>query len=223
MYSPIAILAMTGVRSFMLIGDSRNGSQGSGNYDNAVDMSGYNGELPRVIGRRGGFINCGVSSTSLAQLINNPANYTNRVSLIKYTTAVVLGLGINDLNSFGRTAAQLVADIATFAALFPNPLYCTTLPPVSTSVDSWATVVNQTTAASNANRVTYNNLLRTGNVAGVHGYIEIADAVESSRDSGKWNAVTGGTAPSAYTADGLHELTAAGVAIQNSKQTFWPT
>jgi hypothetical protein len=80
----------------------------------------------------------------------------------------------------------------------------------------WATTDNQTTDATSATaRLAYNAALRTGqHTARIAGFVEIADAVESARDSGLWK-VTG--ADRAYTYDGLHESSGGFQAIEDSR------
>jgi hypothetical protein len=104
--------------------------------------------------------------------------------------------------------------------------YTATIPPPTSSTDNWATVANQTLNPNNTIRVNYNNWMRDGfpiaystllaaavgstgaNIIRIgnprhpiSGYFEIADTVESGRDSGKW--ISNGTA-FYYTGDGLH-------------------
>jgi lysophospholipase L1-like esterase len=104
----------------------------------------------------------------------------------------------------------------------------TTITPVTTSTDSWATTANQTVVASNPVRILLNNWIRAGApidptskaavavgtsgalLAGqsghpLYGYFEIADLVETARDSGIWKA--------AYTADGTHPTPTAHAAM----------
>lgn len=65
-----------------------------------------------------------------------------------------------------------------------------------------STTVNQTAdAASNANRITVNDWLRTTNISNLGGIIEMADQLESYRNSGLW-PVNGQA--NYFTSDGLH-------------------
>ena len=109
----------------------------------------------------------------------------------------------------GRTAVLAYADLLTIWALLqPLSVFSCTVNPASTSTDSFATTANQTTVASNAQRVALNNLLRTSGMSS--GVFDLADVVESARDSGLWKAP-------GYTADGLHESQLASLAIANSR------
>lgn len=103
----------------------------------------------------------------------------------------------------------------------------TTLVPRTTSSDSWATVANQTPLATESVRTGYNDWLRDGApvdedtlvpvATGTSGalragddghplvaYIEVADTVESARNSGKWKALGTSGRDASYTADGVH-------------------
>lgn len=191
MYVPMAILAMSSVPSPYLAGDSRVVGQGD-----TFTSARYNdvGELARSLGPQMPYINAGCPTEPPHLALTGS---TRRVSLAKrFCTHVVSNYGINGVNAYARTGAQVLADLVSYWALFsPLPVFQTTLAPVSTSTDSWATTVNQTTAATNAERVNLNNALRIS--VGCAGIIELADAVESARDSGLWKAP-------AFTADGLH-------------------
>jgi hypothetical protein len=132
------------------------------------------------------------------------ANRTQEITLANnYCSDLISEYGINDIDG-SRTGAQVMADIQNVRNQFPTkPFFQTTLPPATNSTDSWATVANQTynTASTNTQRINFNNLVR-GVFSGLSGYFEVADLVESGRDSGYWQA--NGTAQS-YTQDGLHE------------------
>lgn len=136
-------------------------------------------------------------------------------------TTVVCEYGRNDLED-GRTTAQLQANLITIwtaRASTGQRVLQTTITPRTTSTDSWATVSNQTVAnvTYESRRVQLNDWLRAGApmVSGVaaapgtsgallagqanhplHTYWEIADEVETARNSGIWRA--------GYTDDGLH-------------------
>lgn len=130
-----------------------------------------------------------------------------------YANNALICYGINDLSA-GRTPAQLQADLLSIATR--NLRYgikrnfLVTVTPVTTSATGlWSTLVDQTLASWNLARVTHNGWVRDGcplnsqtlvavaaGTAGalragsaghpITGYVELADQVESSRDSGKW-------------------------------------
>jgi hypothetical protein len=125
---------------------------------------------------------------------------------------VVIELGINDIGTTPATTEASLVKIAN--QLLGNgcvqAVYLATMPPYATSTDGFATTTNQTTNANNANRVTLNDWDRTV-PAPFTGYLETADPVESSRDSGLWKVTgtgcnSGNTAQvNVYSCDGLHE------------------
>lgn len=125
-------------------------------------------------------------------------------------------------------AAQL--DIWSDFASRRLRVFQSTITPVTTSSDGWITLANQTVLSMNTNRVLLNNWFRAGSpihpttkvavavgtpgalLAGTAGHplaacpaapfgcIEVADQVESARDSGKWRAPTVLVADAAITA-----------------------
>lgn len=153
----------------------------------------------------------------------------------------VLGYGTNDLSG-GRTPAQLQADMLTIA--FRNFRYgikknfAVTIVPNTTSTNGWKDTAGQTAAGWNGNRVTHNNWIRdglpidSGTLAPVAagtggalragspghpfaGYFELADTVESARDSGLWKAARRVVTTGAITS-GAATLTGTGAAFVNS-------
>lgn len=141
------------------------------------------------------------------------------------STTTIVEYGRNDLGD-GRTVAQLQANLLTIwnqQASGGRRVIQTTITPHTNSTDSWATVGNQTpvNATVESRRVQFNDWLRAGApivsgaavapgtsgalLAGqaghpLYAYWEIADQVETARNSGIWRA------PS-YTTDGLHPTT----------------
>jgi hypothetical protein len=203
-YGPVAILGQTTVPSFFLIGDSK----GQGISDTPVAVGGTSavGELARSFGDGFPHINAGISSSAAYSMVV-AGQRVNRSALGLYCSHVLCQFGINDLSA-SYSAATVLADIQTIRNLYPNrPFFQATVAPKTTSTDSWATVVNQTPFAQEAERVALNALIRSG-VAGHSGFLEIADAVESARDSGKWAV--------GYTSDGIHENTTGYVAVHTS-------
>ena len=143
-----------------------------------------------------------------AKIQNDLANGTIRRQISAYCTDALIAYGINDATTAGRTAAQIMADHKSLAAALALPTWLQTLAPKTASTDSWATTASQTTdATANPIRVALNLLIRrTPDWAA--GYFELADVVESARDSGLWKP--------GYTADGLHENQTAAAAIAAS-------
>lgn len=200
-FFPAAIIGQTTRPTLFLAGDSR--VQGT---QSAADSYGDVGQFARSVGPSLAYINAGISGETGANAL---IHYTNRLALSAYTSHILVNYGINDITG-GASAATLAGTINSFIALFPvtKEVWPATLPPVSTSTDSWATTGNQTTEAHNAARVTYNTSLRTGGtIVGSRGYVEIANSVESALNSGLWAAP-------GYTPDGTHETQLGTLKIQ---------
>lgn len=205
LYGPIAILGLTTKPSVLIIGDSRSAGQDESAAGGSAGTTEV-GQITRSLFPSIGFINCS-NPGERAQLV--AATNTLRCGLSQFVTHVICQLGVNDVGN-SRTAAQALTDIQTIrAACQGRKFYQATILPVSSSTNSWATVAAQTTASYNAQRVTLNNLIRA-NPTGFSGYLETADPVESSRDSGLWKAP-------AYTVDGVHGSTAGYQLIQNAR------
>lgn len=203
---PSAIIAQTVNPSVALIGDSRV----SGLNDIFSDNSGDKGELARGIGPNLGYIQMGIPSDQALKFV---ASHNLRVALGNFCSHIVVNYGINDLSTGGRSDAQIQGDLNTIRGYFPTKkVFLATMPPSTTSSDSWATVANQAVKAFEANRVLNNNWRRT-TPAGYAGYFEVANVVETGNNSGFWKV--DGTA-SKYTADGVHESNFAYVAEKNA-------
>ena len=206
-YYPSAIIGMTLKPAIGLYGDSR-----MDGYRDVCGATGDVGEIARSIGPTFAYINVGCPGDTVTGF--NASN-TNRLHLAQYCSHFVTEYGINDLRTGGVTAAALEASWRTQWAALGNgskPIFASTITPASTSTDSFATVANQSTHSSNTQRIAANAYLR-GKPSPLSGYFEVTDVVESSRDSGKWQA--DGTA-SKYTVDGLHGSNFAYLAIQSA-------
>lgn len=129
-------------------------------------------------------------------------------------THALVALGTNDLVS--RTVAQMQADLSTIyralAAEGVKPIGVT-IPPRTSSTDSWATVEGQTPyavpgdpyiAGPTSKRAQVNTWVRAGAGGLLAGHFEFADVVETARESGIWKA--------AYSTDGIHPSSAAHIA-----------
>lgn len=216
-YRPVAILAPTQRPTIALTGDSRV----LGLNDVVSDIYCARGIFERTVGKQFGYIRMGASGEQLQTILlsNGATNYSRRKALIDaYCTHIMSDYGINDLNSGGRSAAQVTTDLQTAVTLFGKPWIHCTLSPIATSSDSFATTAGQTTNATvNPKRITFNASVRNGD-GGISGYVEIADVVESARDSGKWKA--DGTTANLYTSDGVHESQYACLQIEAAASNF---
>lgn len=202
-YGPCAIIGMTSRSSIFLSGDSR--VLGVSESNVSQDPTGAKGEFERSIAKEFAFINASAGGDRIAVAV---AGYTLRLALAQYCTHVLINYGINDLNN-GRSTAQIMADLVTLAGMFGSkPVRCSTVAPYTTSTDGWTTTANQTVSGIEANRVALNKSIRRV-PAPFAGIVEIADAVESGRDSGLWKAN--------FTPDGLHENSAATLAIEQER------
>lgn len=206
-YAPTAIVAQTTSPSVFIFGDSRPFGLND-SYDSITPTS--VGEVARAVGQNFAYINAGVASATMNGWLSNN---TQQLLLAQYCSHVICEYGINDIVNNARTAAQVLSDRQSAAALFTGKkFFHTTLPPETTSSDSWATLANQTVAATNGVRVTFNDNVRLG-VPWAAGFFDITSIAESSLDSGKW--IVNGTANFA-TRDGIHETPAMNNLIASS-------
>jgi len=194
---PTAIVGHTSMPSIGGIGDSRY----AGEKDTIFDITGAQGSLERSFGLNYPTLNFGAPGEP-AQAFTL-ANAPERIKLLKYTTHILCGLGINDINGGDSSTniqgyLSLIYKIPEFG---PREIIQNTLSPISSSTDGWTTTINQTTHANNADRVVVNDWIRASN----RRHFDFADATESSRNSGLWT-------PN-YTPDGLHESTAGNMSI----------
>lgn len=160
------------------------------------DSDGNTGWLSRAISNKLGYTK--LARDSDAAGFYTLANQIKRLSAIAGNcTHAYIALGTNDLlQSLSDPRVPLAALGASLLAQGIIPILCT-VPPISSSTDSWATVANQTAGANEATRISINTYIRTDPFG--YGYVDVADIMESSHNSGKWS-VSGG----AWTADGIH-------------------
>lgn len=209
-FPPVAIISDTTAPSVFLIGDSI--SQGTN--DTADEGGGVRGIVARSIAPFNAFI-CGAQSGEQASTIAVRSRFERRLALSAFCTHVVSNYGRNDVAN-SRSQAQITADLQTIFGYFgTKPVFQTTLTPTSTSSDSWATTVNQTTDATNTVRIAVNSDIR-GGLTGMSGVFDVADVLESARDSGLWRADLGAT-----TADGIHP-NALGYRLMRNSQVIRP-
>lgn len=207
-YRPVAILGATTRPTIAITGDSRP----LGLADTASGLYLGRGIFERAVAKRFGYIRMAASGEQLQTILVNggATNYARRKELIDaYCTHILSDYGINDLNSGGRSAAQLTADLQTAVTLFGKPWIHATLSPVATSSNSFIDSAGQTTNATvNPKRLTFNASVRNGD-GGISGFIEWANHVESAPDSGKWKS--DGSTTFLWTTDGTHETQYANV------------
>lgn len=159
-----------------------------------------------------------------------PATGFRRMAVARGYNVAFEYLGTNDLNG-GRSLALLQADkLALWSQLSAGgtiPVFTGTVTPWTDSGNAWADLAGQTVKALEANRVALNDWVRAGApidpvtknavaigtagalVAGtnghpLYGYFDVADAVEPTRNAGKWKADP--TSGQRITDDGVHPL-----------------
>ncbi len=207
---PIAIVAYTKRPSLFLSGDSHFYGYGDFVGGTHAENSLGCGWSERNILNKFGVINAGAPGETIHTATGR---YAKRLAVSRYCSHVLVGYGINDFNTLGRTAAQIAGDRATLAAMFTGQgqtVIGATLLYVTTSTDNWATLANQTVSANEAQRVAFNGLVRA-TIAGESVYID-PDFVLDPDANGKWPA--NGTAVY-YTADGVHGSPAAIALLAN--------
>lgn len=209
----------------------------AGYYTPNPDVYAGGGWIMRALSSQAGVINGGVASDQMTYF-DAQLGHFRRASFAKYAKFALIEDGVNDIHTAGRTAVQLQTDILTCAnrhlthGIVKNII--PTITPVTSSTDGWATLANQTLAGANSVRVAHNTWVRGGapidpstfapvavGTSGaltygqpghpLCGFVDVAAAVESSLNSGKWavpnRIVTDGTITSA--AFGLGSATAA--------------
>jgi lysophospholipase L1-like esterase len=218
-FGPVAVLGSGGSENLPIVG-LLGDSIGTGTGDTLEDWGAFSRKLSADLVPLVKISAAGETAQNVAQ-----ASQFRRKVLIPGCTDIICQLGVNDFRT-NRTTENVQADtISVWRASGAGgaKVWQTTVTPTNTtSTDSWATVGNQTIQVPqrNTERVDYNNWVRDGaplnpstfaaqaigattntvraGEAGhpLAGYIEIADAIESARDSGLFKA--------ASTGDGLH-------------------
>lgn len=217
---PIGIISRTTHGAVLGIGDSI--CQGSGDEHDESDSFGLIG---RAVSDTHAYINAGVGGDTLGRIL---ASYDKRLSLARWVKNIIFEHGVNGVGNtdLATTKTQMIA-LWMLGAQYKRRdarLFQTTITPSTKSSDSFATVENQTLTAGfeSGRREILNDWLRDGapmldgapvatglsgaSRAGdgshpLHAVFDVAGAVESSRNSGKWKV--NGT-PNWLTSDGLH-------------------
>jgi hypothetical protein len=182
----------------------------------APQLSG-NGFLARAFHGKVGHLNSAVPGSGVQQFITDSGHF-RRLTFARSCSTMVMQYGRNDLSG-GRTAAQLQADLVTawrMGAQRGLRVIQTTITPRSATTDGWRTTGGQSfpSVPQETARVAVNNWIRDGAPVstdgnftplavgassalragrGGHplfGYWEIADRVETARNSGIWKAWT---------------------------------
>lgn len=193
---PSLILGVTSNPSALAMGDSIcQGVEWGDVEDTSNSATGYNarvGTLARSFPSGIPFVNYGEPGVQAPE-----AQYIRGVPKFSH---VFQEFGINNFNAASETSAQVIANLAlslTLAQPFSKN-YQTTMTPVSSA---------GVPGACNAQRVIFNDALRAGTTGlSIEGYLEVADVLETARDSGLWNLT--------YQGDVLHPNAAGYAAVQ---------
>lgn len=205
-FMPLAILSQTVKSSVFILGDSI----GFG-YGDTFDSSGDLGIIARSIGPIYGYINASRFGDNANRM---KTNFTKTSGLIQYCSHVYSELGVNDLIGNANTSSALTSSLQSLYAFASKKIIIqTTITPVSTSTDAWATDANQTANTNNSLRVTFNSALRTTGITGAQYVCDIASILEPNTDTGKW--IANGTA-NAYTVDGTNPTKAGYLLVSNA-------
>ena len=204
-FSPVAIVGTTSQPSVVIVGDSI--GLGDTSKETIGDASGDFGVVARSIGPYYAYASFCQNGDQGEDFV---ASHANRVALFQYASHLICEYGSNDLYTVGADVATVLATLQTIGGYMialgaGKRAYQVTITPRTTSTDSWATTVNQTVLSSaiEARRISVNDSIR-GILPGLTGYYDVADAIETSRNSGIWR-VTG--LANGYTPDGTHPNT----------------
>lgn len=199
-FNPICIIGKTNQVSVIGIGDSIMNGHGDAAYFTYDGTSIFqNGFFSRALISSKSFINTAKDGQKITHLID-PKNTWIRNQMAAYATHAFVELGVNDLASTD-TLDTIKTNLTTLWNILANlglKVYQSTITPISTSTDSWTTVNNQTPSTTNDfqnKRLALNAWIRS-QPSPLSGVVELADIVESARDSCKWKA--------GWTADGTH-------------------
>lgn len=175
-YYPI-VIAPISIPSVCIFGDSI-----AAGFSDTIDISGDVGLIARTIGPDFGYYNGGISGEDTVTFAGSS---TQRRSVLQYCTHVITEHGGVDLFN-GDTAATLEGHLSAIYALFGStPAFQTTIAPRTTSTDGWITTGNQAPEAMEAQRVVFNNALRSS-FGPSSGHFDTATALESALNSGLW-------------------------------------
>lgn len=226
LYGPSVIYGVsdTPLPHIVAVGDSITAGKLDGNGEGGhISPSKGGGWIERAFDGARAVVNIGRGGETGANFALN-ANHYRRARFITPGSWIVAAYGRNDLGASGATTSSVQAALITTWLMGPRrgaKVAASTITPETNSTDSWATTANQTVtnAPRETMRVAVNTWLRDGapmlngsavavgsNTTGtvrigqtghpVSLLLEVADAVETARNSGIWKA--------GYAKDGLH-------------------
>ncbi len=187
-FRPLYIVGLTTKRTALILGDSIE----LGVTPERADGVGEVGIMARAIARRMAYCKATCGGDRLDKFL---ASRTLRNRLVAYASDLFLGLGTNDvIVDPQRTVAQVLADIASVAAIAPTkPLWYRLIGPLqTTSTTFWSDTAGQTVSAgNNGTRNAINTIVTQGRATGVTGFIDPRKAWEVTPESGLWKPATG--------------------------------
>lgn len=204
-YGSVAICAVQPVTQPVGVsfGDSLEGGYTGGGdpFNNAGPFAWACGDMVPVLGMG---MSGQLASTAVGPAVAGTGyvgNAQQRTALMLHVgaTHMLYALGTNDVVNSADSSSTIIGHIETgysnFSALGLT-VYGATMPPVTTSTDSWATTTNQTVTARESTRLAVNTAVRA-KPAPLVGVVDFDAAVNSSPGSGLWPAPGG-------TTDGVH-------------------
>ncbi len=202
---PVAIRGRAVIKPAILIyGDSRD----AGNFD-IPDVSGDNGRIARQIGASLPYVKMAIPGAGLSFIGSQSSAFVAVANIAGFTHAICAD-GINDLANSGTDASLRSAvngssnSFTSIFAMVPKKYLCT-IEPFSSSSNGYNSPNDQTSrgqcvvGSGSDPRKTHNDWRRTV-PTGFDGCFEVADVMETSRNSGAWYVDANG----GYSIDGLH-------------------
>jgi len=158
--------------------------------------------IERAFAMRGqSYVNLAINGGAIEDALTNVGNV-----LLNYVDQIYVELGNNNYHgdrgsNNTNTIVQLYTSLFNQISARKKGLVIQTIAPYTTSSDAWTTTNGQTVLSTETNRVFLNMWLRsyvTNHPTAV--LVDLADACETSRDSGLWKVLNG----NAITTDGRH-------------------
>jgi lysophospholipase L1-like esterase len=171
------------------------------------------GFIARALHGQIGAVQVAFPGDTVGDFITNQGHF-RRMSFASIASTAIVEYGRNDLTT-GDPVATIQANLVTLWTMCANRgmrVFQTTITPRTSSTDGWVSAGNQATTGNEANRTALNDWLRAGAplVSGVatavgtsgaltagqtghplFGVFEVADLVETARNSGIWKAAAG--------------------------------
>lgn len=208
-FSPLAIYAKTLDSSFESVACFGDSISIGANFGAAQFGSHPQGELGfmqlAALQSGRGYISLGMNGQSMDGF--EPFKRLRRMEIASHCDIALFNYGTNDLALTSKTVDQIKAyylDNWKAAKMRGMRVYQTTITPRTTSTDSWSTVGNQTPINARhgfgptSERAVLNDWIRSMPSPHLDGYIDVADVVETERNSGYWRPKT--------TDDGIHPV-----------------